>query len=137
MNRLSPCGPADEKLSANTEINQLFDPESITALGGGDQALIERLVAGVIQSNRDDLAALESLLAKEDRMGLAALAHRTKGTAKMINAAVLVDACQALEACAGHAALAQLRANGDEFCELLRRMEAALQARFPGAQGKA
>jgi len=123
--------------SADSEINQLFDPESINALGGGDQALVERLVAGVIQSNRDDLAVLESLLAKEDRMGLAALAHRTKGTAKMLNAAVLVDTCLSLEASAGHATLAQLRVNGDEFGDLLRRMEAALQACFPGAHGKA
>ncbi|WJV25500.1 MULTISPECIES: Hpt domain-containing protein [Pseudomonas] len=105
----------------------LFDPESIVALGGGDLELVKRLIAGIIQSNQDDLAALEPLLAKQDRIGIAALAHRTKGTARMINAAIVLDACHDLEVCAGHGTAAELRVKGEKYCALLQKMEVALR----------
>jgi HPt (histidine-containing phosphotransfer) domain-containing protein len=113
----------------------LFDPESIIALGGGDSALVKRLVAGIIQSNQDDQSALKPLLTMQDRIGIAAIAHRTKGTARMINAAIVLDACRDLEVCAGHGTAAELRMKGDQYCTLLQQMEAALRKIFSQADG--
>jgi len=136
MSQSSYPGSSDGGRPIDSEITPQFDFGSIAALGGGDQVLVERLVVGVIQSLREDLLALERLLAKGDRLGLAALAHRVKGTAKLVNAVVLEGACNALEVGAGHVSLTELQADGDRLCDLLLRMEIALFASFPGAQEK-
>jgi two-component system sensor histidine kinase EvgS len=49
-------------------------------------------------SNDEDMARLMRLFTQHDVPGLANLAHRVKGGARIIKAHALIDACECLEA---------------------------------------
>jgi two-component system sensor histidine kinase EvgS len=66
-------------------------------LTANDPKLLVRLLSDLIDSNRDDLADLRSTVANPDVSLLAAMAHKIKGGAKILNAKTLVEQCNALE----------------------------------------
>jgi len=74
-----------------------IDLSSLEALTGGDTQSLRELLATLVSSNADDKVRLLQLLARRDVPGLADLAHRVKGGARMIQAQRLIVACESLE----------------------------------------
>lgn len=79
-----------------------FDLTSLEQLTGGDTTALRALLEELVSSNADDQARLLHLSSRQDLPGLADLAHRIKGGARIIQAQRLIAACEALEsACRG------------------------------------
>ncbi|QJI45147.1 transporter substrate-binding domain-containing protein [Pseudomonas sp. ADAK2] len=89
---------------------------------GSDRTLINRLVHDLAMTNREDRQHLLQAHAADDRQHLKDLAHRIKGSARMVRAIRLIECCEQLElACAeGRAALI------DEAVERLQQTMAGL-----------
>ncbi len=78
------------------------DLTSLEQLTGGDTTAIRALLEELVSSNADDQARLSHLSSRQDLPGLADLAHRIKGGARIVQAQRLIAACEALEsACRG------------------------------------
>jgi two-component system sensor histidine kinase EvgS len=79
-----------------------IDLTSLKQLTRGDEDSIKSLLGDLASSNTDDRARLMRLFTQHDLPGLADLAHRVKGGARIIKAKGLILACEALEtACNG------------------------------------
>nr|WP_238346665.1 transporter substrate-binding domain-containing protein [Pseudomonas viciae] len=79
-----------------------IDLTSLEQLTGGDTASIKSLLEELVSSNAEDETRLLRLFAQHDVPGLADLAHRIKGGARIIQAQRLIVACETLEdACRG------------------------------------
>jgi len=79
-----------------------MDLSSLKQLARGDRATIRRLVNDLAISTDDDLKRLLNLYSSDDLIGLADLAHRVKGGARIIKAQSLIQQCDQLEtACNG------------------------------------
>lgn len=78
------------------------DLTSLEQLTGVDTTAIRALLEELVSSNADDQARLSHLSSRQDLPGLADLAHRIKGGARIVQAQRLIAACEALEsACRG------------------------------------
>lgn len=79
-----------------------IDLAGLEQLTGGDATAIKALLEELVSSNAEDQARLLHLASRQNLPGLADLAHRIKGGARIIQAQRLVAACEALEnACRG------------------------------------
>jgi two-component system, NarL family, sensor histidine kinase EvgS len=79
-----------------------IDLSSLEQLSRGDAASIKSLLQDLAASNEQDMARLMQLFTQHDVSGLADLAHRVKGGARIIKAQRLIQACEDLEvACEG------------------------------------
>jgi two-component system sensor histidine kinase EvgS len=74
-----------------------IDLGSLEQLTRGDRASINSLLSDLATSNAQDMAKLMRLFTQHDMPGLANLAHRVKGGARIIKAHSLIQACEALE----------------------------------------
>lgn len=74
-----------------------IDFSGIEQMARGDQAAISRLLVKLATSNHDDRHKLGQLLQVNDLKGLATLAHRVMGGAKLVRYQALINACERLE----------------------------------------
>lgn len=74
-----------------------IDLTGLEQLTGGDAAAIKALLEELVSSNAEDQVRLLHLATRQDLPGLADLAHRIKGGARIIQAQRLSAACEALE----------------------------------------
>ena len=74
-----------------------IDLAGLEQLTGSDAAAIKALLEELVSSNAEDQVRLLHLATRQDLPGLADLAHRIKGGARIIQAQRLVYACEALE----------------------------------------
>ncbi|MBV4487232.1 transporter substrate-binding domain-containing protein [Pseudomonas sp. SWRI153] len=74
-----------------------IDLASLEQLTRGDPDSIKSLLSDLATSNAQDMARLLRLFTAHDMPGLADLAHRVKGGARIIKANALIQACEALE----------------------------------------
>ncbi|MBL0843189.1 transporter substrate-binding domain-containing protein [Pseudomonas mediterranea] len=86
--------PDEEGVVASTDS---FDLTSLEQLTGGDLVSIKKLLEELVNTNADDKVRLIDLFSRHDVSGLADLAHRIKGGARIIQAQGLVAACEAVE----------------------------------------
>ncbi|NVZ18028.1 transporter substrate-binding domain-containing protein [Pseudomonas costantinii] len=87
---------------AHRELPDGIDLSSLEQLSRGDSTSIKSLLQDLATSNEQDMARLMLLFTQHDVTGLADLAHRVKGGARIIKAQRLIQACEALEvACEG------------------------------------
>ncbi|NAS96680.1 hybrid sensor histidine kinase/response regulator [Pseudomonas syringae pv. actinidifoliorum] len=75
----------------------LFSINSISSLTGNRPEMVERLITQLQHSNHEDRLVLARLMPDNDRIETRELAHRIKGAARIISAASVVEACDALE----------------------------------------
>lgn len=92
-----PTRLALEEMMSDSSLAE-FDLTRLRMLTRGDTDSINSLLLDLLTSNDDDMANLLRLFIQHDLPGLADLAHRVKGGARIINALSLIDACEALEA---------------------------------------
>lgn len=74
-----------------------IDLAGLEQLTGSDAAAIKALLEELVSSNAEDQVRLLHLATRQDLPGLADLAHRIKGGARIIQAQRLVYACEVLE----------------------------------------
>ena len=115
----------DEPTSAPPLEN--LDLSSLEQLARGDQASVKRLLGDLAVSNDGDMAKLMRLFTQHDVQGLADLAHRIKGGARIISAAGLISACEALEAAAQGLDTAALTAAVDTLQQSMEHLAEQLE----------
>lgn len=76
-----------------------IDLTNLHQLTAGDQCSLQRLLADLADSTREDLARLQAFGAPYDYKAVADLVHRIKGGARIVRAQRLLVACEALERC--------------------------------------
>ncbi|MBV4496471.1 transporter substrate-binding domain-containing protein [Pseudomonas sp. SWRI12] len=74
-----------------------IDLAGLEQLTGSDTSAMKALLEELVSSNAEDLVRLLHLATRQDLPGLADLAHRIKGGARIIQAQRLIAACEALE----------------------------------------
>lgn len=80
-----------------------IDLGELERLTAGNSQALTGLLEDLLQANRDDLRRLRHHAQRCDLGALANLAHRIKGGVRIIKAWGLVEACERLEHCCGHA----------------------------------
>ena len=99
-----------------------LDLGGLRQLTGGDAASIKRLLDDLASSNDEDMARLMRLFTQNDMPGLANLAHRIKGGARIIKAQALIEACERLEAACNGVHPGQLTEAVDELHQAMERL---------------
>jgi two-component system sensor histidine kinase EvgS len=74
-----------------------FNLKATYQLTQGDKTLTLQLLAELIRSNRGDIAELLRLTEAFDLMGVASMAHKIRGAARIVQAQRLIVACEAFE----------------------------------------
>ena len=116
----------ESKISVEEQPVSEIDLSGLEQYVGSDRTLINRLVHDLAQTNREDREHLLQAHAADNRQELRDLAHRIKGSARMVRALQLIECCEQLEqACAeGRAAMI------DEAVERLQQTMARLDKSF-------
>ncbi|MCK3839288.1 MULTISPECIES: transporter substrate-binding domain-containing protein [Pseudomonas] len=104
--RLSGVESSFEPMPDNDDVTHLddeIDLVSLEQLTYGDQASIRSLLQDLLSSNEEDQVRLLKLFSQNDLTGLADLAHRVKGGARIVKAKRLIHCCEQLQIdCDGH-----------------------------------
>ncbi|WP_234707000.1 Hpt domain-containing protein [Cupriavidus metallidurans] len=93
---------------------------ALDALTGGDADIRTELVQSLVLTNTEDLAALLAACDARDWDQARAMAHRIKGTARMLDCHATVAVCQAIES-------ASIRQDGDTVTALVPLLTQAIQ----------
>ncbi|KPC27611.1 PAS-like protein [Pseudomonas syringae pv. cilantro] len=121
----------NEQLSRLTPLPRKAKPfslQSISSLTGDRPEMVERLIAQLLSSNKDDQLTLVDLLREGDRRKISEMAHRIKGAARIINADKVVQACDDLEhACEQNGSETQLKACHEGLDLAMSELEKALR----------
>ncbi len=109
---------------------------SMAALTGGDPRLAQQLAQELLRSNEEDSQLLRQALQELDADVLAELAHKITGGARIVGAAEVVAACEALEslcrapapdrqqvAQAGQTLMQQLASFGQLLSTILKKLQ--------------
>lgn len=104
-----------------------LDLSSLKDLTGDDPDLINSLLAELVASIDDDMEKLLRLFTHHDLTGLADLAHRVKGGARIIKAVKLIRFCEALEAAAQGSDSAELTRAVDNLQQSMAHLSAQLE----------
>jgi len=107
-----------------------IDLASLEQLTRGDRASINSLLSDLATSNAQDMAKLMRLFTQHDMVGLANLAHRVKGGARIIKAHSLIQACEALEVASEGLDTQVLTAAVDALQQSMEQLAAQLDERL-------
>ncbi|BCQ69801.1 hybrid sensor histidine kinase/response regulator [Pseudomonas sp. Eqa60] len=99
-----------------------IDLSGLMRLTRGDRGTIQSLLGDLAGSNDSDMARLIQLFTQHDRPGLADLAHRVKGGARIINARALIQCCENLERACDGLDSAQLTEAVDALQQAMERL---------------
>ncbi|WP_095143711.1 transporter substrate-binding domain-containing protein [Pseudomonas sp. Irchel s3b6] len=106
-----------------------IDLTNLEQLTRGDEALIKSLLGDLASSNEEDISRLLSLFTHHDVLGLADLAHRVKGGARIIKAQGLIHCCERLESACEEGGGEQLTAAVDALQQAMERLADTLEQR--------
>lgn len=94
--RLSRLLPLPKSVKQDSTPSK-FDIEKLDHFTGGDPQIMQRVLQGLLESNRQDLADLRHILASGSSRGVVQITHRIKGSARMMQARTLIEHCEQLE----------------------------------------
>ncbi|MEJ1227899.1 transporter substrate-binding domain-containing protein [Pseudomonas sp. CCNWLW56] len=114
-----------------------LDLSSLEELTGGDTASLRELLGTLLRSNTDDEARLVHLADRRDVPGLADLAHRVKGGARMIQAQHLIAACEALEDACRSADASSVASAVEDVRQAMEQLAQRLQDHLAGGTARA
>ena len=104
-----------------------IDLGNLEELTRGDQNLIRSLLGDLASSNEQDMSRLLNLYSHHNLAGLADLAHRVKGGARIIRAQGLILSCERLEAACEVIDDEQLTAAVDDLLQAMERLASTLE----------
>lgn len=107
-----------------------IDLTSLEQLTRGDQASINSLLRDLASSNEEDMARLMRLFTQHDLPGLADLAHRVKGGARIIKADGLIHCCEMLEEVCNGLDSAVLTEAVDALQQAMEKLAQRLETHF-------
>jgi len=128
--RLALVAPGGEPPLIKEEATQPagdIDLSSLEQLTRGDRDSIRSLLGDLAGSNEQDLARLLELFGKNDLPGLADLAHRVKGGARIIKAHALIACCEQLEAACNELGGERLTESVDALHQAMEQLAETLQ----------
>jgi two-component system sensor histidine kinase EvgS len=104
-----------------------FNMASVNGLTGGRLDMVQRLLAQLLNSSREDRQALAALSETGDREQIGEMAHRIKGAARIIRASRVIKVCEELEdACARNVTDRQIRQHREAVERAMYDLENAL-----------
>jgi two-component system sensor histidine kinase EvgS len=109
-----------------------FDLTTLEQLTGGDRLSIHPLLKELLASNAMDRERLLDLSSRHDVSGLADLAHRIKGAARIIQAEPLVVACDALEGACREGINVALTESVEAVCRAMEHLTERLHFHMAG-----
>jgi two-component system sensor histidine kinase EvgS len=110
-----------------------FNVQCLQTLTGGDPVSTRRLLAELFSSNRSDRQELLDAAENGDRRALVETAHKIKGVARIVQATMLVQLCEALEqAC--HQAPRRVEEHTQALEQAMTELEQALQTEIIKAE---
>ncbi|MDH4556001.1 transporter substrate-binding domain-containing protein [Pseudomonas sp. BN417] len=121
-----------EPATVEADALPLFDLAPLAPLTGGDAGLVRNLVNELLETNRRDLVPLAELVERGDAPGLAELAHRLKGAARVVRAEQLIDACVRLEQVCKSSQLEALGTAAEALRQAMLALERGLLAQLAG-----
>ncbi|WP_095107511.1 transporter substrate-binding domain-containing protein [Pseudomonas sp. Irchel 3E20] len=105
-----------------------FNLDSLHLLTGGEPKMIQRLLVELLSSTQQDRQALLALPHDGDQQALIDIAHRIKGAARMVQALMLTQHCEALEqACDAQASHEEVEACRSAIEQAMLELEQTLQ----------
>ncbi|MGN8273914.1 transporter substrate-binding domain-containing protein [Pseudomonas sp. SMN5] len=106
---------------------EVFSVQSLQALTGGDPSSTRRLLSELFSSSRADRQELLQVARQGSRQALTETAHKIKGVARIVQATVLIQRCEALEqACRQEQAPGQIDACIQALDHAMTELEQAL-----------
>lgn len=110
-----------------------FDLSRINAITAGDVVMTRQLLATVLRTNQQDFEVMQALYTAGDFHGMARCCHKILGSARIIHATPLINACQELEqACDEAVSPGALNRLHQAFADQLQRLQASLQTHLNG-----
>jgi two-component system sensor histidine kinase EvgS len=109
------------------EILHDIDLSSLEQLSRGDADSVKSLLQDLATSNQQDMTRLIQLFTQHDLTGLADLAHRVKGGARIIKARRLIHTCESLEAACKGLNSAVLTDAVDDLQQAMEQLERRLE----------
>ncbi len=97
----------------------VIDLAVLAKIVGHNPTMIRKFALMFVSSTHDTLAEIAATLANADMMGLAALGHRAKSSARTVGAMGFGDLCQALERC-------RRAEDYDQACGIVAQMQPLL-----------
>ena len=126
--RLASVRAAPVEVALHVQLRvEVVDLTSLERLSRGDTEAIKGLLQDLATSNEQDMAKLIKLFTQQDRPGLADLAHRVKGGARIINGQWLVACCEALEVACEGANSAVLTQAVDDLQQAMEQLQEYLE----------
>lgn len=139
LHRHLPDGPAGAPVSTPGSRAQeparqpAYDPMALRSISDGDASVERRFLETLLRTNLSDLQAIVVGVASGHRAEAAALAHKIKGAARLVQARRVSEACGALEFAIADQpgtplddALAELVQSVDEFDQAIRAQLAGM-----------
>lgn len=110
-----------------------FDLARISHITAGDAAMNRQLLATVLRTNQEDFDAIQALYAAGNFHEMGRRCHKILGSARIIHAAPLINACEQLElACDEAITLDELHRLHQAFADHMQRLQNSLQAHLNG-----
>ncbi|MDB5416392.1 MAG: multi-sensor hybrid histidine kinase [Rubritepida sp.] len=114
-------------LSGNGQGGTLFDPDALRGLFGQDRERLSSILENFFENAAQDLAALQA--AREAEM-VATIAHRLKGSARMVGARLLAELAQGVEQAALAGGLGAAQGAASQLPALLTETMRVARAAF-------
>jgi two-component system sensor histidine kinase EvgS len=110
-----------------------FDLSRISDITAGDSALTHQLLTTVLRTNQEDFDAMLALFYAGDFSAIGRRCHKILGSARIIHAMPLIDACERLEASCNTTAMQQdVHGLFEAFSLQMKRLEEHIQATLEG-----
>ncbi|VVO47975.1 ATP-binding protein [Pseudomonas fluorescens] len=112
---------------------ECFDLSRISDITAGDPALTRQLLTTVLRTNQEDLDAMQALFYAGDFNAIGLRCHKILGSARIIRATPLIDACERLESSCNTTAMQQdVQGLIEAFALQMKRLEEHIQATLEG-----
>jgi len=113
-------------LPADTQASLEMDLTGLELYVGEDRTLINQLLRELAKSNHEDLNHLLQAHAGDDHPRLQELAHRIKGSARMVRAQGLIECCEQLERACAEGRAAMIDKAVDKLQQAMTRLDQSL-----------
>lgn len=118
-----------EAESARLSSVPCFDISRVKDITAGDASMTHQLLATVLRTNQEDFDALQSLFSAGDYSGVGQHCHKILGSARIIHATELINACEQLEhGCQATAEASELGPLLDAVVKQMNRLQHSIQA---------
>ncbi|MBH2032992.1 MAG: transporter substrate-binding domain-containing protein [Pseudomonadales bacterium] len=108
-----------------------FDISSVSDITAGDPVMTRQLLATVLRTNQEDFDVMQAMYAAGDFNEMSRCCHKVLGSARIIHAAALINACEKLEqGCKASVPVTELSGLYQVFVEQMQRLTHSIQSQM-------